>query len=93
MRVALEAGEVLEVAVLDGDKVVGTLSLKLNGLGSAKRPGRPSASESAGASTTGTKKRRQRKPMSAETRARMAEAQKARWAKRNAEANQGGESA
>lgn len=84
MKVALEADEVLEVAVLDGDKVIGTLSLQLKGLTSASsaRRGRPPAIAKEEATP---RKRRQRKPMSAETRARMAAAQKARWEKRNAE--------
>lgn len=84
MKVALETGEVLEVAVLDGDKVVGTLSLQLKGLSGASgvKRGRPAGTVKEDVTP---RKRRQRKPMSAETRARMAAAQKARWEKRNAE--------
>lgn len=88
MKVALEAGEVLEVAVLDGDKVVGTLSLQLktlSGASSAVKRGRPAgASEKAESAEPARKRRKQRKPLSDETKARMAAAQKARWEQINA---------
>jgi hypothetical protein len=89
MKVALEAGEVLEVAVLDGERVVGTLSLQLKGLSSGGRGvGRPAgstseraASPSAAESASGAGRRRKRKPLSPETKAKMAEAQRRRWEK------------
>jgi len=84
MKVALEIGEVLDVALLEGERVIGTLSLELKGLAGASRVGRPASATreaKAVAGTEGTGRRRKRKPMSAESRARMAEAQKRRWEK------------
>jgi len=88
MKVALEAGEVLEVAVLDGDRVVGTLSLQLKGLSSGTRGvGRPAGSTVERAASTSAAepaaagRRRKRKPLSPETKAKMAEAQRRRWEK------------
>lgn len=91
MKVALEAGEMLEVAVLDGDRVVGTLSLQMKSADSARRVGRPAGSTVAKAAEGGTGRRRKRKPMSAETRAKMAEAQRKRWgnAKSDNDQNEG----
>ena len=89
MKVALEAGEVLEVAIIDGDRVVGNLSLQLKGIGGS-RVGRPAGSSSAKAASSdepAAGRRRKRKPMSAETKARMAAAQKARWEKKNGPSN------
>jgi hypothetical protein len=90
MKVALDAGDVLDVALLDGDRVIGTLSLQIKGLaGSSPRVGRPAAaSSSETSSTTSSRKRKQRKPLSEEAKARMAAAQKERWAKRRAEQGQ-----
>ena len=90
MKVALESGEVLEVAILDGERVVGTLSLQMKGVGSPSRVGRPAGVPKAAVSE-GTTRRRKRKPMSAETRAKMAEAQRRRWGNRE-EANPEGSS-
>ena len=82
MKVALESGEVLEVAILDGERVVGTLSLQMKGVGSSSRVGRPAGAPKAAAASDGATRRRKRKPMSAETRAKMAEAQRRRWGNR-----------
>lgn len=86
MKVALESGEVLDIALIEGERVIGTLSLQLKDLTSTSRAGRPagvsaraSASDGAG---EGRKTRKRRKPMSDEARARMAAAQKARWEKK-----------
>ena len=84
MKVALEAGEVLDIALLEGERVIGTLSLELKGLVSASRVGRPAGSSkaaSAAAEGAGAGRRRKRKPMSPEAKARMAEAQRKRWEK------------
>lgn len=82
MKVALEAGEVLDVAILDGERVIGTLSLQLNLGGAKQRVGRPAAASpkaAAAPAAEGTGRRKKRKPMSPETRAKMAEAQRKRW--------------
>ncbi len=87
MKVALELGEVLDVALVEGDRIIGTLSLELKGLsGSSSRTvGRPSGASAKTASTAAdsavTGRRRKRKPMSDEARKRMAEAQRKRWEK------------
>lgn len=91
MKVALEAGEVLDVALIEGDRIIGTLSLQLKGLTATSRVGRPALSEAraTGEGATPGRRRKPRKPLSAETKARMAEAQRRRWeAKRNAENNE-----
>jgi len=82
MKVALEAGDVLDIALLEDDRVVGTLSLQLN-LGRGIKAGRPAKAAAAPADhgAEAPRKRRGRKPLSAETKARMAAAQKARWEK------------
>lgn len=94
MKVALETGEVLDVALVEGDRIIGTLSLQLKGLaGSTPRVGRPAGSTTANAAAAPRKQRKQRKPMSAEARARMSAAQKERWSNRkggNEGGNQGG---
>lgn len=89
MKVALEAGEVLDVALLEGDRVIGTLSLQIKGVAKTSKVGRPAGvSSSASSSDDGAdapvKKRKARKPLSPEVRARMAAAQKARWEQRRA---------
>lgn len=88
MKVALELGEALEVAILQNDRVVGTLSMRLQGPsgGAARQQAAPVAAPAAVG-----RKRRGRKPgrkaggrrrnISAEARAKMAEAQRRRWAK------------
>lgn len=85
MKVALEIGEALDVVLVEGDKLVGTLSLSLRGVGSGSGRGR-----SAGAGTSSeasskepglTKTGRRRRTLSPEARAKMAEAQRRRWAK------------
>jgi hypothetical protein len=92
MKVALDAGDTLDVALLDGDRVIGTLSLQIKGLsGSTPKVvtrAASTASENSGSSTSASRKRKQRKPLSEEAKARMAAAQKARWDRRRAE--QGG---
>ena len=85
MRVALEAGELLEVAITEGDRIVGTLSLQLNSIGGSSKAASRSTVSSAGAAAPARKQRKTRKPMSPEARARMAAAQKARWAKARGE--------
>lgn len=85
MKVALESGEVLDIAILDGERVVGTVSLQLKDMISTSRAGRPAGSSAKAASSEGgegRKTRKRRKPMSDEARARMAAAQKARWEKK-----------
>ncbi len=83
MKVALENGEVLDIALVEGDRIIGTLSIQLKGLAGAGKASRSAVasqqSESASTSGLGKKTRKPRKPMSAEGRARMAAAQKKRW--------------
>ena len=86
MKVALDRGEVLDIALIEDERIIGTLSIELKGLISATRgAGRPAgatrnaAAESAGREVAGKKTRKKRKPMSDEARARMAAAQKRRW--------------
>lgn len=84
MKVALDlnSGEALEVALLEGDRVVGTLSLRLSGLGgSASRAGRSAVAPKESSATGTTTQRKPRRKMSPETKAKMAAAQKARWEK------------
>lgn len=91
MKVALERGEVLEIALLEGNSVVGTLSLQLQGnargtsvsfsSGSSASAGGSSASQSAGSTTSGKRGRRGRRQLSPEARERMRQAQLRRWAK------------
>lgn len=85
MKVALEAGEVLDIALVDGERIIGTVSLQLKGLTGASRVGRPAGtsakSASTGSESAGGGRRRKRKPMSEEARQRMAEAQRKRWEK------------
>ncbi len=88
MKVALENGEVLDIALVDGDRIVGTLSLQIKGLAGASKVGRPANTSQASASDTpanGRKTRKPRKPMSPEGRARMAAAQKLRWEQKRGE--------
>lgn len=83
MKVALENGEVLDIALVEGDRIIGTLSLQIKGLAGSPKAGRPAAapqaSDAGAAAANGRKVRKQRKPMSPEGRARMAAAQKLRW--------------
>jgi hypothetical protein len=95
MKVALERGEVLEIALLEGNSVIGTLSLQLQAnrggaqmsfsSGRASASSSSAASQSAGASagtgTTGKRGRRGRRQLSPEARERMRQAQLRRWAK------------
>jgi hypothetical protein len=81
MKVTLERGEVLDVALVENDRIIGTLSLQLRGLSAAARF---TGSAQAPAAVERTKRgngRRKRGPLSAEARARMAEAQRRRRAK------------
>ncbi len=83
MKVGLELGEVLDIALHDNDRIVAHLSLSLKpaaggGLRVSATPGRKAASADT-AETPGKKPRKGRKPMSPEARARMAAAQKLRW--------------
>lgn len=82
MKVALDlnSGEALEVALLEGDRVVGSLSLRINGLAGGASRGRASSAAKE-ATTATTTQRKPRRRMSAETKAKMAAAQKARWEK------------
>lgn len=82
MKVALENGEVLDIALVEGDKIIGTLSLQIKGLGGASRAGRPAGTSASAANAAPRKQRKPRKPMSAESKARMAAAQKLRWEKK-----------
>jgi len=94
MKVALDRGEVLDIALIEDERIIGTLSIELKGLVSAARgAGRPAgssrstASESETRETSGKKTRKKRKPMSEEARARMAAAQRRRW--ENKKGNEG----
>ena len=72
MKVALEKGEMLSVAILENDRVVGVLKLQL---GQAEgKAEKPAAQKKA---APGKKKRN----IPPESRRKMAEAQKRRWAK------------
>lgn len=81
MKVALEFGEALEVALLENNRVVGSLSLVLRTAGAAPRVAAAPAKAAAPAAAKASRKRRQLSP---EARARMATAQKERWAKKRA---------
>jgi hypothetical protein len=88
MKVALEQGESLEVAILQNDRVVGTLSMRLQGVGTgsvgATRQQSAPAAPSAVPAKRGRKRGRRaggRRNISPEARAKMAEAQRKRWAK------------
>lgn len=78
MKVALELGEKLEVAVIEGNKIVGSLSLELNGFGNVAKAAEPAAAKKPAKAERKT--RRGGHKFSAESRKRMSEAQKARWA-------------
>lgn len=82
MKVALEFGEALEVALLENNRVVGSLSLVLRGAGAAPRVAAAPAAKAAAAPAA--KAGRKRRQLSPEARARMAAAQKERWAKKRA---------
>ncbi len=78
MKFTLERGETLDVTLVENDRVVGTLSLELKGVfGGAK-----SAKMVSAAASEKTDGRKPRRRLSAEARARMAEAQKRRWDKK-----------
>lgn len=84
MKVAIESGDVLEVAVSEGDRIIGVLKVELVlGQVSAARAKAPRAAvqrvvaESA-ADEAARGGRRRRRRASPEARARMAEAQKRR---------------
>jgi hypothetical protein len=91
MRVALEQGESLEVAILENNRVVGTLSLEMRAAGGSAQAARPAASASASASapqqkraasSSGKRGRRGgKRNISPEARQKMAEAQRRRWEK------------
>ena len=83
MRVALEQGETLEVAILEGDKVVGTLSLEMRSGSSAGRS--VSATPTAAPAQARRGRRGGKRNISPEARAKMAEAQRRRWAKARGE--------
>lgn len=86
MKVTLEKGEPLDIALIEQDRVVGTLSIVLNGSFGSKSSSRESARSSAPdlSSETLTKTGRKRRNISPEARARMADAQKRRWEKQRA---------
>ncbi len=90
MKVALEIGETLEVAILEENRVVSTLSLTLRAPGVTRRVASDAPAKSS-ASAPASKGGRKRRAISPEGRARMATAQKARWAARKAKANQSNE--
>lgn len=90
MKVTLEKGETLDVALVEGDRIVGTLSLVLRGAGvgvgfrgGAEAPAAemaaPSARSARGA--RGTSSARRKRNISPEARAKMADAQRRRWEK------------
>ena len=77
MRISLEKGEVLEVAIVEGDRVVGSLSLTLRDM-VASAP-KAAAQAAMAAAPVPRKRRTGKRYVSPEARARMAEAQKRRW--------------
>ncbi|MGI8907205.1 MAG: hypothetical protein ACR2IE_12030 [Candidatus Sumerlaeaceae bacterium] len=79
MKVTLERGEILDVALIDNDRIIGTLSLQLRGLSVGARFSGASA-PAAAADNAGKRngRRRKRGPLSPEARARMADAQRRR---------------
>lgn len=89
MKVTLEKGETLDVALVEGDRIVGTLSLVLRGVsvGAAPRTraeapaemAAPAARSNRGARAAAGGRRKRN--VSAEARAKMAEAQRRRWEK------------
>jgi hypothetical protein len=81
MKVAMEIGETLDVALIDGDRMVGTLSLSLKGVNVVKQVKAAAAAVSHAVATGKGRKRGGKRRVSAESRARMAEAQRKRWAK------------
>lgn len=86
MKVALEIGETLEVAILEENRVVSTLSLSLRPAGAPRRAQSEAPAKST--SSPSPKGGRKRRAISPEGRARMAAAQKARWAARKAKEGQ-----
>ena len=87
MKVTLEKGETLDVALVEGDRIVGTLSLQLREIGSGAGVRTVSdstrrAAEATAESATGTTRTvRRKRQISPEARAKMAEAQRRRWEK------------
>jgi hypothetical protein len=87
MKVALEFGESLEVALVQGDRIVGSLTLSLKGVGASpvvrsRATVAEAAAEEAPADAPrrGRRKGKGRRQFSEEARARIAEAQRKRWA-------------
>lgn len=80
MKVALEQGDTLEVAILEGDRVVGTLCLEMRSA-TASSVVRPAAVAAAAGAYKRGGRRGGKRNISPEARARMAEAQRRRWAK------------
>jgi hypothetical protein len=81
MKVTLEKGEVLEVAIIEGDRVVGSLSLTLRDTvpSAAAAPAKPRAAAAAPAAPARKRRASGKRNVSPEARARMAEAQRRRW--------------
>ncbi len=88
MKVTLEKGETLDVALVENDRIVGTLSLQLRGValaGSTRAVSEPSRrsveAPAEKAASTGRGPGRRKRQISAEARAKMADAQRRRWEK------------
>jgi hypothetical protein len=98
MRVSIAKGETLEINITEGDRIVGSLSISLNGIGGSsraasapavdgepKRRGRKPGAAKAAAAPSGRKSRN----YTPEAKARMRDAQQRRWAAVRAAKEQG----
>ena len=82
MKVALEKGETLSVAILENDRVVGVLNLRLS----------ETEDKAPKAATSKAKAGKKKRNISSESRRKMAEAQKRRWDKYRAAKAKSGKS-
>lgn len=80
MKVTLEKGETLDLAVIENDRVIGTISLELRGI-LLTHGASPAAAPASAGSTAPKKPGKGVRHVSEESRSRMAEAQRRRWAK------------
>jgi hypothetical protein len=88
MRVALETGEVLDVALIEDGRIVANLSLQLKSGNTSRLTARAT---STGASAEGGNARgrgRRKRVLSPEAREKMRQAQLRRWAKTRGEGGQ-----
>lgn len=79
MRITLEKGENLEVLIVENDKVVGRLSLQLTAIAGISKEKATLAGETTEPTPAG--RTRARRTLSPEARAKLAQAQRERWAR------------